>query len=74
MFAPEEDDFLEDDDSAFGKSGGLFGGTGARFDDDVTEDLAGESPRTNDLEASVRSNKSGQCLCGCVGGVFFYVT
>ena len=56
MFSPEGDDFPENEGTAFGKSGGLFSGTGTLFDEVAEEE--GESPRTNDLEASIRSNQS----------------
>lgn len=56
LFSPEGDNILENEGTPFSKSGGLFSGTGTLFDE-VPED-EGESPRTNDLEASVRSNRS----------------
>ncbi len=56
-------DFLEGEDTAFGTTSGLFSGGGKLFDEDEEEvGVAKEGGAREDLEASIRSDKSGELL------------
>ena len=65
MFASNQDDYLEGEDTAFGKGSGLFGGGGKLFDEEEEAEGAGQGAgqkegSRSDLEASITSSKSGE--------------